>query len=243
MKAHDIMHADLVSLQPDDSVFKAAKTMLERKISAILVMDGGNLVGILTEADLMRRFELNTDQQRSRLREFFTGPGKLSHDYVRAAGRKIHEVMTSDVKTVADSAELRDVVETMEKNHIKHVPVMTGHAVIGMISRSDIMRALVASMPEQPARPMTDEEIRRVLVAHLEKQNWAPADLVSVSVKDGVLTLSGAVMDPRQMEAFEVAAENIPGVKKINDQLIYVDPLSGSSYDANNNLLEPGRFL
>jgi hypothetical protein len=64
-----------------------------------------------------------------------------------------------------------------------------------------------------------------------------------VSVKDGVLTLRGAVMDPRQMKAFEVAAENIPGVKKVNDRLIYVDPISGSSYDANSNLLEPGRFM
>lgn len=243
MKAHDIMHADVFSVRPDDSIFDAAKTMLDRKISALLVMDGGNLVGILTEADLLRRFEIGTNQQRPRFREFFTGPGKLAQDYVRAAARKVHEVMTEEVKTVSESADLREVVDTMEKNRIKHVPVTKGHAVLGMISRSDLMRALIASMPARPARSMTDEEIRLVLVKHLEQQNWTPADLVSVSVKNGVLTLKGAVMDPRQMKAFEVAAENIPGVTKVDDQLIYVDPISGSSYDANNNFLEPGRYM
>lgn len=243
MKAREIMHADVISVNPDCSVFDAAKLMLNRKISALLVMDGGNLIGILTEADLMRRFELGTNRQRSRLREFFTGPGKLARDYIEAAARKVHEVMTAEVKTVAASDELHNVVDVMEKNRVKHVPVMGGHAVIGMISRSDLLRALVASLPTLVPQPLSDDEIRRTLVSHLEKQNWSVADLINVSVKDGILTLQGAVMDPRQMEAFEVAAENIPGVKRVDDRLIYVDPISGSSYDANNNLLEPGRLM
>ena len=242
MKANEIMHSDVVSVKPDCSVFEAAKLMLDRKISALLVMDGGNLIGILTEADLMRRFELGTDRQRSKLREFFTGPGKLAEDYIRAAGRKVQEVMTPEVRTIDGTAEVRDVVDIMEKHRIKHVPVMIGHAPIGMISRSDLMRALIKAFV--PAgRALTDEEIRKVLIAHLEKQNWSPADLVHITVKDGVLTLEGAVMDPRQMQAFEVAAENIPGVKRVADRLIYVDPFSGSSFDANNNLIEPGRYM
>ncbi len=241
MKARDIMHADVISVRPEDSVLDAARLMLERKISGLLVMDGGNLIGILSEGDLTRRSEIETASRRSRLLEFFTGPGKLADEYIRMSGRKVHEVMTRGVCTVPETADLREVVETMEKHHVKRVPVMVGNAVIGMITRADIMRAFVAVAANSPVKPKTDDEIRRELVTHLEKQKWAPSDLVNISVKDGVITFEGAVMDQRQMQAFEVAAENIPGVKKVKDRLIWIEPISGTAFDVNNRLIEPNQ--
>ena len=239
MKARDIMHADVISVRPDDSVLDAAKVMLERKISGLLVMDGGNLLGILTEGDLTRRSEIHTDRQRSRWLEFFVTPGRLADEYIHMSGRKVHEVMTHGVYTVPETADLREVVETMQKHHVKRVPVMVGNAVIGMITRADIVRAFVTTAESSPAKSRTDDEIRRQLVTHLEKQKWSVPDLVNISVKDGVITFEGAVMDPRQMQAFEVAAENIPGVKKIHDRLIWIDPISGTAFDANNRVIEP----
>src|SRR4051812_24327096 len=103
MKARGIMHADVVAVGPDASILDAAKLMLDRKISGLLVMDGGNLLGIVTEGDLLRRTEIKTERHRSRFSEFFTGPGKLARDYVRASGRKVYEVMTPEVETVAET--------------------------------------------------------------------------------------------------------------------------------------------
>jgi CBS domain-containing protein len=241
MTTREIMHADVVSVRPDDGVLDAAKLMLEHGISGVLVMDGGNLVGILTEGDLIRRIEVDTGRKRSAFRNFFVGPGKQASEYVRASGRKVHEVMTREVLTVPDTAELVEVVDIMEEHHVKRVPVVVGRSVIGIISRSDLLRAFIAAAKRQSAKPMTDDEIRNYLISHLEKQKWYAQDLVQISVNNGVVTFNGAVMDQRQMEALEVAAENIPGVKRVNDRLVWIDPISGTGFDANGHLIEPGQ--
>jgi CBS domain-containing protein len=129
----------------------------------------------------------------------------------------------------------------MEDQHIKRVPVVVGRSVVGMISRSDLLRAFVEAAQRQSTTPMTDDEIRRHLISHLEKQNWCAPDLVQISVNNGVVTINGAVMDQRQMEALEVAAENIPGVRRVNDRLVWIDPISGTGYDANGHFIEPGQ--
>jgi CBS domain-containing protein len=241
MKARDIMQADVVAVGPDTSILDAAKLMLDRKISGLLVMEGGNLLGVVTEGDLLRRTEIKTERRRSRFAEFFTGPGKLAHEYVRASGRKVHEIMTPQVETVAETTGLREVVDRMEQNHFKRLPVTRGNAVVGIISRADILRAFIETADCVAGPPLSDEDIRRLLVAHLEQQNWSAPELVSIAVNDGVVTLQGVVLDPQQMEAFEVAAENIPGVKKVNDRLIWIDPIFGSAFDANNHFVEPER--
>jgi len=241
MKARDVMHADIFAVGPDASLLDAAKLMLARKISGLLVMDGGNLLGILTEGDLLRRTEIETAQRRSRFAEFFTGPGKLAHEYVRASGRKVHDIMTSQVETVSDTMDLCDVVDRMEQLHVKRLPVTRGNAVVGVISRADILRAFVQAANCATSPPLPDEEIRRHLIAHLKQQNWSAPELVNIAVSDGVVTFQGVVLDPQQMEAFEVAAENIPGVKKVNDRLIWIDPVFGSAFDANNRFVEPER--
>jgi hypothetical protein len=119
--------------------------------------------------------------------------------------------------------------------------VKRGNAVVGVISRADILRAFVQAADCAISPPLPDEEIRKRLVAHLEKQKWSPRDLVNIAVNDGVVTFEGVVLDPLQIEAFEVAAENIPGVKKVNDRMIWIDPIYGSAYDASGRFFEPGQ--
>lgn len=226
MKARDVMTSDPVSVGLDSSVVDAARLMLERKISGVLVMDGGNLVGILSEGDLLRRGETGTARQRPRWLELFVGPGKLADEYVRLSGRKVHEVMTPLVQTIPEDADLEEVVRSMESNRVKRLPVMRGNAVVGIITRSDLVRAFV-NAPKQPAPRYSDDEIRKRLFAELQKQHWAPLGTIDVSVNNGVVTLSGAVLDDRQRGALEVAAENIPGVSAVRNQLVWVEPVSG----------------
>jgi CBS domain-containing protein len=234
MKAREVMTADVISVRPDTSVLDAAKLMLDKKISGVLVMDGGKLVGILTEGDLLRRAEIGTARKRSRWLELLVGSGRLAEDYVQASGRKVNEVMTAEPLTLPHDSELEDVVRTFENNGIRRVPITYGKVVIGMITRADLIRAFVNTATQEAAIPLSDEDIRQRLLADLEKQRWAPIGVIDITVKGGVVTLTGAVLDERQIAAVGVAAENIPGVSKVDNQLVWIEPVSGMVVGTDN---------
>ena len=231
MKARDVMTGDVVSIRPDDSVLDAAKAMLDRKISGLVVMDGGNLIGIMTEGDFLRRSETGTQRKRPRWLEYLVGPGRLADEYVHMSGRKVHEVMTHAVHSIQETDDIGEAVRIMEENSIKRVPVMYGRAVVGMITRADFMRAFVNSATDE-APPLTDEGIKQHLLAHLESQRWAPLGTIDVAVRGGVVTVTGVVLDDRQIAAVTVAAENIPGVKTVDNKLVWVEPVSGMAIGA-----------
>ena len=225
MKAREVMNADVIAVGPDASVLDAARLMVVRNVSGVLVMDGGTLVGVITEGDLLRRHELGTTKRRSRWVELLVGSGALAEDYVKAAGRKVHEVMTHGVLTVAEGTELDAVVQIMESNQIKRVPVTVGKAVIGMITRRDLVRAFI-SAATKIATPLDDDGIWQRVFDELKTERWAPGG-IDISVKGGVVTLKGAVLDARQISALTVMAENIPGVTRVNNEVIWIEPASG----------------
>src|SRR5215470_9507530 len=228
MKAVDVMTREIVSVAPDASVLEAVRLMLQRRISGLPVIDAaGSLQGIVTEGDFLRRVETGTERKRSRFIEFLLGPGRLATEYVHASGRKVSEVMTPDVHTVTEDAPLEQVVHLMERHRVKRIPVVRGDQVVGIVTRANLMRALASlALAEQPAAA-DDAAIRERLLAELNKERWAPVGLMDVVVKDGVVKLSGALTDERQRQAIRVAAENIPGVAKVEDHLIWIEPNSG----------------
>src|SRR6266571_4354636 len=131
MKVKDVMTRPVISVEPDTSVQQAAQLMLQRRISGLPVIDkSGRLVGIVTEADFLRRAETGTQRRRARWLEFLMGPGRLADEYVHTHGRKVEEVMTSDPETVAENTDLDEVVQLMEKHRIKHLPVTRGKQVV-----------------------------------------------------------------------------------------------------------------
>jgi len=229
MKAKDVMTADVLTVTEETSVLEAIRRMLQRKISGLPVVDAsGALVGMVTEGDLLRRVELGTERQRTRWIEFLAGPGRQADEYAHAHGRKVRDVMTRDVRTVPEHASLNDALDSMERYHIKRVPVMRGHRMIGIITRSNLLRAIAGLA--QATRPVTafDTTIRENLLAELKKQPWAPGAMIDISVSDGVVTYSGAILDERQRHALHVVAENIPGVKTVEDHLVWIEPMSGT---------------
>jgi len=115
----------------------------------------------------------------------------------------------------------------MERNRIKRLPVMQQNRLVGIVSRVDLMRALADMTRHGSHTAASDEIIRRQLLAEIESQSWGPVRSVNVTVHDGVVDLTGVVFDARQQDALRVAAENIPGVRKVHDELIWVEPMSG----------------
>jgi CBS domain-containing protein len=228
MKASDVMTQRVVSVRPEASIVSAARLMLASRVSGLPVIDEcGNLVGIVTEGDFLRRAETGTERKRPHWLEFVVGPGRLAADYVQSHGRKVAEVMTRDPITITEETPLDEVVRLMEKRRVKRLPVMRDGKVVGILSRANLLQGLASLAPDTGEIAEDDKAIRARVLTELDKQPWAPRALINVVVKDAVVEVWGTIFDERQREALIVAAENIPGMKSVHDNLVWVDPSSG----------------
>ena len=234
MNVKDVMTPHVLAVSPDEFVIVAARLMLEKKISGLPVVDDSEkLVGVVTEGDFLRRAETGTKRHRPRWVEFFLGPGRLAEEYVQFSGRKVSDVMTPDVRIVTLDAPLEDVVRLMERHHIKRVPVVEGGKIVGIVTRANLLHAMASFVHEVAPPSVEDKAIRGKILAELKTQPWASVSAVDVSVRNGVVQLSGTVTDEKQRQALRVAAENVSGVKKVEEYLSWVDPISGFYVDAS----------
>jgi CBS domain-containing protein len=228
MNIKDIMTRRVLTIGPDANVLEAAQLMLKRRVSGLPVVEAdGRLVGILTEGDLLRRTELATEKHRPRWIEFLLGPGRAAEEFTRTHGRKIEEIMTSDPYTLTEEAGLEDVVTLMEGHNIKRVPIVRTGKVVGIVSRANLLKALLNSAKYGATTIGSDSDIRAAIMKQMDETSWAPSAVVDVQVENGVVTFSGTIMDERDRIALKVLAENIPGVKGVRDLMIWVDPYSG----------------
>ncbi len=230
MKVRDIMTRKVLSIEPSASIFQAVHSMLQNKISGLPVVNAdGDLIGIVTEGDFLRRAETTTERKRPRWLTFLLGPGKLADEYVHTHARKIADVMSPEPYTVTEDTALEEVVQLMEKHRIKRLPVVRGKKLIGIVSRANLLHALASLAPQvrPSASALTDETIRNLVLNDLEHQKWAPVGLLNIVVRNGVVDLWGTITDEREREALIVAAQNVPGVKDVKDNLVWVEPTSG----------------
>ena len=174
----------------------------------------------------MRRAEIGTQRKRSRWLKILLGPGREAADFVHERGRKVGEVMNPSPITVTEDATLEEVTATMEKNDIKRVPVMRGDRLVGIVTRTNLVQAVLDLAREIPDPTADDDRIRDRILAAIEKHDWKPFGL-SVVVRDGIVHLSGVITDDRSRRAAMVAAENVSGVRKVHDHLVWLEPMSG----------------
>ncbi|SDS52687.1 CBS domain-containing protein [Bradyrhizobium canariense] len=227
MRAHQIMTRPVISVTPETTILEAANIMLRRHVSGLPVVDGtGKLVGIVSEGDFIRRSEIGTQRKRSRWLKFILGSGKAARDFVHEHGRKIAEVMTTEPITIDEETELEKIVQLMEKNNVKRLPVTRGDKVVGIVSRANLLQAVASLAREIPDPTADDDHIRNRVIDALEKNDWCPFGL-SVVVRDGIVHLNGIITDERSREAAIVGTENVAGVKKVHDHLCWVDTMSG----------------
>ncbi|WP_291865752.1 CBS domain-containing protein [Bradyrhizobium sp.] len=227
MRAHQIMTRPVITVTPETTVLEAANTMLQKHVSGLPVVDAsGKLVGIVSEGDFIRRGEIGTQRKRGRFLKFILGPGAAATDFIQAHGSKVAEIMTQQPVTVTEDTPLEDIVQRMENNNVKRLPVMRGEKIVGIVSRANLLQA-VASLARQVSDPTADDDhIRNRIIDALEKNDWCPFGL-TVIVRDGIVHLSGVITEERSRQAAVVAAENITGVKKVHDHLCWVDTMSG----------------
>lgn len=227
MQAEAIMTAPVIGIEPTASISDAAGLMLSKRIIGLpVIRSDGTLVGIVSVGDFLRRGELGSKRKRPRWLEFLVSPGRAADEYVRANGRRVEEVMMADVVTVSPGASLPEIVELMTRHHVKRVPVIDGGKVVGIVTRADLLRALLRILPDAVSTITDDEQIRQNVLAELATQKWAGKDMIDVTVDKGVVKLSGAIFDERERQAAIVAAANVAGVRAVKDDLFCAGPLS-----------------
>jgi CBS domain-containing protein len=233
MIASDVMTRNVISIAPDATVEDAAQRMLTHGISGLFVVDAkDDLAGVVTEGDFLRRDELGTERHRPWWLRLLVSPSRQAADFFQAHGRHVRDVMTEDVISVAHDAPLEDVVEAMERRSIKRVPVTRDGRVVGVLSRSDLLRALVGRTRNAAPVHADDRVIRAAIMDALEAQPWAPTTTLNVTVEDGVVDLWGTISSDEERHGIRVLAENTAGVKAVHDHLVYIEPYTGTVIDA-----------
>jgi CBS domain-containing protein len=237
MRAHQIMTKDVITVTPRTSIEDAAKIMLRCHLSGLPVVDeSGELKGMVSESDFLRRNEISTGRKRPALIEFFCGPGRLAADFIHERGRKVEDIMTWTPITVEEETTLDELVLLMEKKGIKRLPVMSGTNLVGIVTRSNILRAVAGIAHEIPDPTADDTHIRDRILRQVNSTHWRPISF-DVTSHQGVVHLHGIITGDRARQAAIVAAENTSGVKKVHDHLCFMEPYTGFFMESPEDII------
>ena len=226
MQATDVMTTGVNKVTADTTVNKIATMLLDRHVSAVPVVDDlDQVVGVVSEGDLLHRTENGTERQHSWWNAHFGEPEELAAEYVKSHGSRARDVMTSPVITVTEETPLAEIAELMEEENIRRVPVLRDGKLAGIVSRADLLCALATKEEQTETVPSTDDEgIREAVLQTLRGLKWAPLEGIDVRVKDGIAHCWGLVFYDEERRALHIAVENVPGVKGVRDHLRLESP-------------------
>jgi CBS domain-containing protein len=226
VQAKDVMTAKVVSVTPDTPIEQIARLLLEQRISGVPVTDaGGRILGIVTEGDLMRRPDLQTERRRPWWLRIVADERTRAEEYAKTHGSRAADVMTRNVVTVTEETTVGEIARLLERHHIKRVPVVREGKLVGIVSRANLIQGLAARRDRAgPAGPTDDRSVRDEVVRVLDHEGWLTHSPLNVIVTGGVVELWGVVESVEERNAIRVAAENVPGVVAVEDHLGTVQP-------------------
>lgn len=219
MRARDIMTKTVRVAASNTPVHTIAQAMLRGRISAVPVIDKSRrVIGIVSEADLLRRGESGTARTRSWWLDILIDPRTRAREYTKARGLYARDVMTRTVISVKPDTKVSAIADVMERSAIKRVPVVDAqNRLIGIISRRDLVAA-VAKTPRKTAR-ISDATIGAALHREIKARIGSMNSAVNIAVTKGVVDLSGLVPSNDERDAVRVMAETTPGVRSVSDRL------------------------
>jgi CBS domain-containing protein len=221
MLAMDVMTSEVITVDENATVPEAAKLLSEHGISAVPVVDKqSRVIGMVSEGDLLHRAETGTERRCSWWLEMVSSTNKLAGEYIKSHSGKVKDVMTCDVLSVTKETPVADIAVLLETHRIKRVPVLRDGKLVGIVSRANLVRALAMTINgAADGAEADDRSIRDRLLAELKAQKWAEVSPANVTVKDGVVHLWSSYMSEREKRALVVAAESIPGVRRVEDHM------------------------
>lgn len=216
MRAKDIMTKIVATVGPDHSIGHVVQIMLDHGISGLPVVgDDGRLVGIITEGDLLYRAEIGG----SRLPPIDVpiSPEQRARNYVKSHSWRVADVMTADVVAIEEETPVSRIAALMEEHGIKRLPVVRDGDLVGIVSRSNLLRAIVMTKPDDTAAG--DDAICRSILARLKERTGLEDARLSINVSGGIAHLWGTVSSEGERDAARVVAEGVRGVAGVVNHL------------------------
>ena len=221
MYASDIMTTDVATVPPDMSVQQIARLMADKKISGVpVVSPGQGVLGMVSEADLLRRAEIGTDLIPARWADMYTKPAEMARAFSKSHGVKAHDIMARPVVSVQHDTELKAVADTLDRHAIKRLPVMKDDKLIGIIARSDLVRAFGQMTPSSAGDVhLSNGIVHKAITDAMRGMAWLDTSYINTTVKDGVVRISGFVQSKDHQDAMRILAEEVPGVDRVETDL------------------------
>src|ERR1700719_3444605 len=173
---------------------------------------------------------------------------------------KTSDVMTRNVLTVGRETSVANAIRVMLDHNVSGLPVLDNGKVVGIVTEGDLLRRSETGTERHRPRWLeilmgpgrmageyvrthgrSDDDILEQILAELAKAAWVPKDGLSISVKEGVVDLNGVILEEKEREALRVVAENVPGVKAVEDHLVWIEPVSGTVIDPPQDQRTPTR--
>ncbi|MBI5157120.1 MAG: CBS domain-containing protein [Acidimicrobiia bacterium] len=209
MKVRDLMTTDPITTTPDTPLKEAARLMVRHKVSGLPVVSGGRVVGIVTEGDFLRQAANRDQPYRFSLLDALFGDEPTA----APAAETVGQVMTEQVLTVAPDASLTEAARIMASRRVKRLPVVgPDGGLLGVISRADVVNAF--TKPDE----VIEDEIREDIVRRLL---FLDPGAVRISVKDGVVSLTGELENRTEAHLLEELTRRLDGVIRVDSQLSF----------------------
>jgi CBS domain-containing protein len=230
MLARELMTTDLATVPPEMPLSAVARLMAERGISGLPVVDGdGRLLGIVTEGDLIRRLASAAEKPSSWFAGLFAAPGTQAARYAKTHGRHAQDAMTVALHSAGEDTPVEQIAALFERTGIRRVPILRDGRLVGLVSRADLLRALLDREDAGSTGARGDAEIRRDIVARMKKEPWADTFFVFPEVQGGVVTFYGFCRSAAVEQGLRVLAEGVPGVTGVTFDLSRPPPFVATS--------------
>jgi len=227
MKVREFMNREVVTLRPEDPIREGARWLVKGATSALLVANGGgSVVGMLTEDDLLVRLR---DRRLPWWRIMFADGTELAREYQKAVGVQVKDVMRPAPAPVFPETSIQAAAEGLERAGTAVLPVLEADRLVGTVGYSDVVKAIAETAGEtDPSR--TDDELVVEMNARLARESWVSNCAISITAKNGVLTLFGLIATEEEKTALGLMARTIAGCKGVENNLFPKSLLRGRSW-------------
>ena len=210
MKVRDLMTRNVATIGPEALLKDVAAIFAERGISGLPVVDEeGHLLGVVSEADILFKERGSEDRQQGFLLWILSGGPEAE---AKLAARTVREAMTSPALTIEAGRQVSEAARRMTEYGINRLPVLEGGTLVGIVTRTDLVRAFTRTDAEL-MREIRDDVIRHTL--------WISPETVTVAVSKGDVTLSGNVETKADADLMTRFSERVPGVVSVTSNLTW----------------------
>lgn len=220
MRARDIMTTSVVTTRPNTSIREIAALLSRRQFSGLPVVDAdGRLLGIVSEGDLIRHSAIGADPKGKWWLDGLADPDAIARTYSKAHSQTAGDVMARHVATISDEADLEAVATTLDTQGIKRIPVIRDGRLVGIITRSDLVRALAHANPDGVGPRRDSATVKKKILGKMTEQSWLDASYVNVQVREGCVELGGFIASEDQRNALHALVREACPSRKIDDKL------------------------